>query len=174
MWRSLLHLNFEVFLCFCLLVSFLYVLDHFFKYSLLLIFYFTSTFKGVIGLKWFCTFFQPNNLCHSQQLHPNSLYAGACKYILFPPNAHCLPVYIYEVFCCAGWRKHKWLLCGHLPAGLPLPSHWSHHRSDQGQEPALSRSERSAHHYGSLEPLQGWNDSVEANIMSLLISFMQS
>lgn len=108
-----------------------------------------------------------NNSCAHTACTPEHINASCSL-----PNAHCLPVYIYAVFCCAGWRIHKWLLCGHLPVGLPLPSHWSHHRSGQGQEPALSRSERSAHHYGSLEPLQGWNDSVEANIMSLLISFM--
>lgn len=73
--------------------------------------------------------------------------------------SHILPVCICVLFCCAGWRKHKWLLCDHLPVGLPPPSHWSHRRSDQGQEPALIQSERSGHHYGSPTPLQGWNDS---------------
>lgn len=85
--------------------------------------------------------------------------ANRCWPCLF--TAFDTPVCIYAVFCSADWRKHKWLLCGRLPAALPPPGHWSHRRSHQAREPVLSQSERSGRRYGFPAHLQGWSDSVK-------------
>lgn len=85
--------------------------------------------------------------------------ANRCWPCLF--TAFDTPVCIYAVFCSADWRKHKWLLCGRLPAELPPPGHWSHRRSHQAREPVLSQSERSGRRYGFPAHLRGWSDSVK-------------